>query len=81
MNRKTPILIDFKFGTRDYVVGATNMQKLRTIGPAGTPRHRGEIYPYRIVFFNLVISCQALENRRRDISPSFLHQMTCFAGD
>jgi len=31
-------------------------------------------------FFNLVISCQALEKRRRDVSPSFLHQMTCFAG-
>ena len=53
MNRKTPILdprssvtpnaIDLKFDTRDYVVGATNTQKLRTIGPAGTPRQRGEI--------------------------------------
>ena len=92
MNRKTSILdprssvtpdtIDLKFGTRDYVMGATqHAKKLRTIGPAGTPRHTGEIYPYRIVFFNLVISSQALENRQRDISPSFLHQMTCFAAD
>jgi len=46
MNRKTPNLdprssvtpdvIDLKFGRRDYVVGPPNMQKLRTIGPAGT---------------------------------------------
>jgi len=60
MNRKTLILdprksvtpkaIDLKFGARDYVVGATQHAKLRTIGPAGTPRQRGEIYPYRIVF-------------------------------
>jgi len=47
MNRKTPILdprssvtpeaIDLKFGTRDYIVGATNTQKITTIGPAGAP--------------------------------------------
>ena len=41
----TPDAIDLKFGVRDYVVGATqpNMQKIRTIGPAGAPRQRGEI--------------------------------------
>ena len=38
----TPDAIDLKFGTRDYVVGAT-MQKQTTIGPAGTPRQWGEI--------------------------------------
>jgi len=39
----TPNAIDLKFGTRDYVVGATQHAKNRTIGPAGAPRHMGEI--------------------------------------
>jgi len=53
MNRKTPTLdrrssvtpdaIDLKFGTRDYVVGATQSAKNRTIVTAGAPRQRGEL--------------------------------------
>jgi len=34
----TPDAIDLEFGTRDYIVGATQHAKLRTIGPAGAPR-------------------------------------------
>ena len=76
MHRKTPSLdprssvtpdaIDLKFGTRDYVVGATQHAKNRTIGPAGAPRHMGEIScsMFFFIFFNLffVITCAALEN-------------------
>jgi len=61
MHRKTPNLdprssvtpdaIDLKFGTRDYVVGATQHAKIRTIGPAGAPRQRGEISCSNVYLF------------------------------
>ena len=82
MNRKIPILdtrsfvtpdaVDLKFGTRDYVVGATqHAKKLRTIGPAGAPRQRGEISCSNVFLNFFVISYVALENTFLGVSPPF----------
>ena len=93
MNRKTPILdhrssvtpnaIDLKFGTRDYVVGATQhakkLEQSAQQGPLGKGvKYRSNVF---LFLFFFVISCAALENTFLGVSSPFLRQMTCFGGD
>ena len=70
----TPEAIDLKFGTRDYVVGATQQaKKTRTIGPAGTPRQRGEISCSNVFF---IFFCDFLRSSGEHI---FMSIATVFA--
>jgi len=77
MNRKTPILdprssvtpdaIDLKFGTRDYVLGATQHAKITTIGPAGAPRHWVK---YHVKCLFIYFFCDFLRSSREHIFGS-----------
>jgi len=79
MHRKTPILdprssvtpdaIDLKFGTRDYVAGATQHAKNRTIGPAGAPWHMGEI-SCSMFFYFFLFFCDFLRSSGEHIFGS-----------
>ena len=61
----TPHAIDLKFGTRDYVVGATqHAKKIRTIGTAVGPRQRGEISCPNVFFLFLSPPSERSEWRR-----------------
>ena len=91
MHRKTPILgprssvtpdaVDLKFGTRDYVVGATqHAKKLQQSAQQGPPGN-GVKYHVQMFFYFFVISCAALENTFLGVSPPFLRQTTCSGGD
>jgi len=62
-----------------------HMPKIVKVGPAGPPRHMGEIscssvYFYLFYIF-LMTSCAALENTFLGISPQFLCQTTWFGED
>jgi len=54
-----PDAIDLKFGTRDYIMLPPNMQKLRTIGPAGAPDKGVKYHVQMFFYFLFVISCAA----------------------
>ena len=96
MNRKIPTLdprrsvtpdaIELKFGTRDYVVGATQHAKNYSNRPsrATPPTGNGVNYHVQMFFlfiFLFVISCAALENTFLGVSPPFLRQTTCSDGN
>ena len=91
MNKKTPNLdprssvipdaIDLKFGTRDYVAGATqHAKKLEQSAQPGRPG-KGVKYHVQVFYLFFVISYAVLENTFLGVSPPFLRQMTCSGGD
>jgi len=73
MHRKTPILgprssvtpdaIDLKFGTRDYVVGATQHAKNYRNRPSRAPRQWGEISCSNVFLFTKCKKLTSLQHR------------------
>ena len=87
MNRKTPTLdprssvtpdaIDFKFGTRDYVAGATQHAKKKFEQPA-QPGPPGKGVKYHVQMFFFYFSCDFLRSSGEHIFESIA---TVFASD
>jgi len=76
--------IDLKFDVGDYVGGTTPTPKIVKIGPAGPPRHRGEISCSNVFFYFFIFfmtSCAPLESTFFTVSLPFLRLTTCFGGD